>query len=116
MIIDEEIMANPVSEWPKVDVLLAFYSEGFDLDKVIEYSNLVKPLNINDLEKQKILLNRELTYSYLEKHKIPVISYIKKKINDSSIEDEDYLVIGEKRLQRPFIEKPIDAESHDIYI
>jgi len=57
---EETILNKSVDEWPRVDYLLAFYSKNFPLDKCIEYYNKYKPLCLNNLEKQKLLLNREL--------------------------------------------------------
>ena len=40
---------KPIEEWTRVDVMLAFYSNGFPLDKVISYVDKYKPECINDL-------------------------------------------------------------------
>ena len=39
----------PIEQWPRCDVLLAFYSHGFPLERAIEYVNMYKPVLINDL-------------------------------------------------------------------
>jgi len=58
-VFDEKlIMSQPVSEWPVVDALIAFFSAGFPLDKAIEYKNLHKIYVINDLEAQYTLKDR----------------------------------------------------------
>lgn len=49
---DDIILNHPIEEWPIVDVLLAFYSDGFPLEKIAEYSELRKPLIINDIFNQ----------------------------------------------------------------
>ena len=56
---DEDVIASrPVSEWPVVDALVAFFSTGFPLEKAIEYKNLHKPYVVNDLEAQFLLKDR----------------------------------------------------------
>lgn len=48
------ILNKPVKEWPLCDVFLAFYSDGFPLNKALEYSILRQPLLINDIQSQFI--------------------------------------------------------------
>ncbi len=43
------IFQRDVSEWPICDVLIAFHSSGFPLEKVQEYVDLRHPYSINDL-------------------------------------------------------------------
>ncbi len=49
---NECIFNRDVSEWPVCDVLIAFYSTGFPLEKVQEYVDLRHPYSINDLHIQ----------------------------------------------------------------
>ncbi len=59
IIFQEEVILNdPVEEWPICDCLVSFFSQGFPLEKAIEYAKLRKPLVINDLEAQYNLLDR----------------------------------------------------------
>jgi len=52
-IFNEELILNkPITEWPKCDCLISFYSKDFPLKKVQEYKNLYNPFLINDLDKQ----------------------------------------------------------------
>ncbi len=46
---NECIFNQDVSEWPVCDVLIAFHSTGFPLEKVQEYVDLRRPYSINDL-------------------------------------------------------------------
>ena len=46
---NDMLFNKPIEEWTKVDVMLAFYSNGFPLDKVISYVDKYKPECINDL-------------------------------------------------------------------
>lgn len=48
---DEDTIVNKaIEEWPKVEVIIAFYSTGFPIDKCIRYINKYKPIQINDME------------------------------------------------------------------
>ena len=60
MIVFDEamIISDPVENWPIVDALISFFSNGFPLQKAIEYKNLRKPFVVNDLEAQYILFDR----------------------------------------------------------
>ncbi len=55
---DEVILYQPVDEWPVVDCLVAFYSDGFPLDKAIAYVDLRQPMVVNDLQEQYTLMDR----------------------------------------------------------
>ncbi len=55
---DEVILHQPVDEWPVVDCLVAFYSDGFPLDKAIAYVDLRQPMVVNDLQEQYTLMDR----------------------------------------------------------
>lgn len=68
---NDMLMNQPIDGWFKVDVLLAFYSNGFPLDKVIAYVKLVKPDCINELDSQKILWERTQVNEKLRAAGIP---------------------------------------------
>ncbi|CBK25463.2 uncharacterized protein [Blastocystis hominis] len=51
---EETILHAPIEEWPIVDVLMGWYSDGYPLDKAISYVELRKPYSLNDLSMQKI--------------------------------------------------------------
>ena len=55
---DETILNVSVDEWPICDCFICFYSQGFPLEKAIEYAKLRKPFTLNDLEMQYALLDR----------------------------------------------------------
>ncbi len=52
------ILELPVTQWPRVQCLISFFSSGFPLEKAIEYVKLVQPVEINRLESQRLLRNR----------------------------------------------------------
>jgi hypothetical protein len=58
----ETILNEPITEWPRCDCLISFYSKDFPLKKAEEYAKLFNPYLINDLQKQwdimvKIMIN-----------------------------------------------------------
>ncbi len=55
---DDVILNQPVEDWPIVDCLVAFYSDGFPLDKAIAYVDLRQPMVVNDLQEQYALMDR----------------------------------------------------------
>lgn len=55
---DDVILNQPVEKWPVVECLIAFYSQGYPLDKVIDYAKLRKPFVVNELESQYLLHDR----------------------------------------------------------
>ena len=46
---DEMILKKPIEQWLRADVLISFYSDGFPLQKAINYVEKYKPKMINDL-------------------------------------------------------------------
>ena len=41
---EELILNSPIEDWPKVDVLISFYSSGFPMEKGLKYVNAYKPI------------------------------------------------------------------------
>ena len=58
MFTDDTILNEPVEDWPICNSLIAFYSNGFPLEKAIEYVKLRSPLVLNDLQSQYALMDR----------------------------------------------------------
>ena len=50
---------------------MSYYSEGFPVDKVLEYQRLRKPFVTNDMEMMDALLSRLEVNKLLEAHNIP---------------------------------------------
>ena len=73
---DDMILNKDVEDWPVCDVLIAFYSKGYPLDKARSYVELRKPFILNDLEKQELLKDRRRVYDLLEASGIDVPRHV----------------------------------------
>ena len=117
---DEMILNQPIDEWPKVECLIAFYSSGFPLEKAIDYVKLVKPIEINRLDKQRLLRDRLAMYETLKTYEIPCPDYTfidhLNPRGKAFEEADDYIVYDGRKLVKPFVEKPIDGDDHNIWI
>ena len=73
---DQVILHEPVEEWPICNVLIAFHSKGYPLDKAKEYVELRKPFILNDLEMQETIKDRRKIYDLLEASGIDVPRHV----------------------------------------
>lgn len=134
-----------VENWPRCDVLISFFSTDFPLDKAIEYTKLRKPFCINDLPPQALLWDRRLVGAVLDHLKVPtpprfevsrdggpkvddeLREVMRQKIgiefNDFQVtpevtmsEDGNAIVIDGQVMEKPFVEKPVSGEDHNVYI
>ena len=62
---DATILNAPVADWPAVDCLLSWHSDGFPLKKAQQYASLRRPYLINDVHLQDELLDRRAVYRRL---------------------------------------------------
>eukprot|EP00986_Skeletonema_menzelii_P017176 scaffold18049_cov117-Skeletonema_menzelii.AAC.2 len=140
---DALILNEPVESWPICDVLIAFYSNGYPLEKAEQYVALRRPYLINDLRMQRTLMDRRLVYDLLEESGIDVPRHVfmsrdgyvstgtgdgpRKNADDeggSSIcreepeieEHDDHIEVNGVTINKPFVEKPVDADDHNIAI
>jgi len=118
---DECILNTPVDQWPVVEALIAFYSTRFPTQKALEYVALRKPYMINDLEMDGVLKDRRKVYELLMSQGIDVPFHVFLNRDDPNIinvveEFDEYIIVNGIQINKPLVEKPIDAEDHNIYI
>lgn len=122
VVFPEEVIMKPIEEWPICDCLVSFHSKGFPLDKAIQYAELRKPYVINDLPMQYDIQDRRRVYSILEENGIEIPRYAILDRDSSNpkmhelIESEDHVEVNGTVFNKPFVEKPVSAEDHNIYI
>jgi inositol hexakisphosphate/diphosphoinositol-pentakisphosphate kinase len=134
-----------IQNWPVCDILISFFSGGFPLQKAIQYVELRKPFCINNLSMQKLLWDRRLVLRLLEAAAIPtpdsvsvdrdggptISPDVEAKLRSMSIDlrrkhrgptrdleqlDQDTIRVSGKVITKPFVEKPVDGEDHNIWI
>lgn len=142
---DKVILDEDVENWPVCDFLISFFSTGFPMDKAIRYVNLRNPIPINDLPLQKLFWDRRLVLAILDKIDVPtpkrcelnrdggpkvdkdVASEIERrfglKLNaprpppkSFQVQNDSALLIDGVRMEKPFVEKPVSGEDHNINI
>uniref|UniRef100_A0A671LM52 Inositol hexakisphosphate and diphosphoinositol-pentakisphosphate kinase n=1 Tax=Sinocyclocheilus anshuiensis TaxID=1608454 RepID=A0A671LM52_9TELE len=123
VIFPEDVILNePVEKWPLCDCLISFHSKGFPLDKAVSYTKLRNPLLINDLNMQYYIQDRREVYRILQEEGVDLPRYAVLN-RDPDNPDECNLVEGEDQVEvngevflKPFVEKPVSAEDHNVYI
>ncbi|XP_077145955.1 inositol hexakisphosphate and diphosphoinositol-pentakisphosphate kinase 2 isoform X2 [Ranitomeya variabilis] len=123
VIIEEDVILNEsVENWPLCDCLISFHSKGFPLDKAVAYAKLRNPFVINDLNLQYHIQDRREVYRILKDEGILLPRYAvlnrdpNKPDECNLIEGEDHVEVNGEIFQKPFVEKPVSAEDHNVYI
>uniref|UniRef100_A0A146X6C5 Inositol hexakisphosphate and diphosphoinositol-pentakisphosphate kinase n=1 Tax=Fundulus heteroclitus TaxID=8078 RepID=A0A146X6C5_FUNHE len=119
---EEVILEEPVEKWPLCDCLISFHSKGFPLDKAVEYVKLRNPMLINDLNMQYFIQDRREVYRILQEEGIDLPRYaVLNRDPDNPeecnlVEGEDHVEVSGEVFPKPFVEKPVCAEDHNVYI
>lgn len=151
---DKVILDEDVENWPICDFLIAFFSDGFPLDKAIAYWKLRKPFCVNDLPMQKVLWDRRLCLKILDNMGVPTPKRIEvnrdggPKLESPELaqrvynltgvklpgpsdgtgggmprtqsvtlsDDGECLIVDGQVMRKPFVEKPVSGEDHNIHI
>uniref|UniRef100_A0A4W5RLW3 Inositol hexakisphosphate and diphosphoinositol-pentakisphosphate kinase n=1 Tax=Hucho hucho TaxID=62062 RepID=A0A4W5RLW3_9TELE len=123
VIFPEDVILNePVDKWPLCDCLVSFHSKGFPLDKAVSYAELRNPLLINDLNTQYYIQDRREVYRILQQEGIDLPRYAvlnrdpDKPDECNLVEGEDHVEVNGEVFPKPFVEKPVCAEDHNVYI
>uniref|UniRef100_A0A4W3KCU7 Inositol hexakisphosphate and diphosphoinositol-pentakisphosphate kinase n=1 Tax=Callorhinchus milii TaxID=7868 RepID=A0A4W3KCU7_CALMI len=123
VLFEEDVILNePVEKWPLCDCLISFHSKGFPLDKAVAYGKLRKPFVINDLNMQYHIQDRREVYHILQEEGIELPRYAilnrdpDKPDECNLVEGEDHVEVNGENFQKPFVEKPVSAEDHNVYI
>jgi inositol hexakisphosphate/diphosphoinositol-pentakisphosphate kinase len=125
--------------------LIAFFSTGFPLHKAIDYVKLRQPVCVNDVAMQYILQDRRCVLKILDACHIPtprrfmsqredipqvdplVVAQVKERLkvdlgpeafplNPVVQVDEETIMLGPEKMKKPFVEKPVSGEDHNINI
>uniref|UniRef100_A0A9J8CFS2 Inositol hexakisphosphate and diphosphoinositol-pentakisphosphate kinase n=1 Tax=Cyprinus carpio carpio TaxID=630221 RepID=A0A9J8CFS2_CYPCA len=120
---EEEVILNePVENWPLCDCLISFHSKGFPLDKAVAYKKLRNPFVINDLDLQYFIQDRREVYQILKAEgiQLPRFAVLNRDAarpeECNLVEGEDHVEVNGEIFQKPFVEKPVSAEDHNVYI
>lgn len=151
---DKVILDEDVENWPICDFLIAFFSDGFPIDKAIAYWKLRKPFLVNDLHMQKVLWDRRLCLMILDQMKVntprrleitrdggprfessELAQHVRRTAgirlpgpedgtgggvpSTKTVEvtdDGDTLLIDGQAITKPFVEKPVSGEDHNVII
>ncbi len=134
-----------VESWPLCDILISFFSTDFPLHKAVQYVKLRNPVCINDLPTQALLWDRRLVYQILDHMEIPTPRRLVvsrdggPKIDPELLqiveqnsgltlgkpapppqvsmrEDNNAIIIDGVVMEKPFVEKPVSGEDHNVYI
>jgi inositol hexakisphosphate/diphosphoinositol-pentakisphosphate kinase len=125
--------------------LISFFSTDFPLAKAASYVKLRNPYCINDLPSQALLWDRRLVGAVLDHLKVPmprrlevsrdggptvdreleqlmkerlgiVLGEQKTPPKVEMREDGDAIIIDGQVMEKPFVEKPVSGEDHNVYI
>jgi Diphosphoinositol pentakisphosphate kinase 2 N-terminal domain len=128
---DDLILNHDITEWPLCDVVIAFFSKGYPLAKAKEYVALRQPFILNDLEKQELLQDRRKVYDLLEASGIDVPRHVYLSrdgyvstgtgdgngAGDTEVQEfDDHVIVNGMQIHKPFVEKPVNAEDHNLAI
>ncbi|XP_029284344.1 inositol hexakisphosphate and diphosphoinositol-pentakisphosphate kinase 2 isoform X13 [Cottoperca gobio] len=119
---EDAILNETVDKWPLCDCLISFHSKGFPLDKAVSYAKLRNPMLLNDLNMQYYIQDRREVYRILQEEGIDLPRYAvlnrdpDKPDECNLVEGEDHVEVNGEIFQKPFVEKPVCAEDHNVYI
>eukprot|EP00397_Hematodinium_sp_SG-2012_P005122 GEMP01005140.1.p1 GENE.GEMP01005140.1~~GEMP01005140.1.p1 ORF type:complete len:935 (-),score=149.39 GEMP01005140.1:920-3724(-) len=117
---DDEVF----TAFPSCIAIWTLYSPDLPLTKVSMYVERCQCLELNSIEGLQSLRDRRTMFRVLVANGIPVPFHIECNRDESGGDGEgptveefdDYIVIGNEKITKPFLEKPADADNHEVYI
>ena len=119
---DQAILNEDIETWPVVECLIAFASGKYPTRKVLQYVALRKPFLINDLDyDDAILRDRRNVYRLLVENDIDVPKHVFVERDRPGCENvieefDEYIIVNGIQINKPLVEKPVDADDHGVYI
>ncbi|EFP12927.1 hypothetical protein CRE_05930 [Caenorhabditis remanei] len=134
---EQVILKEPIENWPHCHCLISIHSTEFPLQKVsfkstqiiemrlfqaIAYVKLQNPYVINNLDRQFDMLDRRTVLRILSENGIEhprhgcVTRGESNEPDTEFVEHPDHIEINGEVFKKPFVEKPINAEDHNVYI
>eukprot|EP00069_Balaena_mysticetus_P001779 bmy_15457T0 len=107
VVFEEDVILNePVENWPLCDCLISFHSKALQYEVI----HMKMPYEVREV------------YSILQAEGIllPRYAILNRDPNNPKecnlIEGEDHVEVNGEVFQKPFVEKPVSAEDHNVYI
>jgi hypothetical protein len=142
---DKVILDEDIKDWPTCDFFISFFSTGFPLEKAMDYVKLRKPYCVNDLSMQQLLLDRRCVLKLLDAIGVPTPRRLVSNLGEPTqlsadviqrvhteygvdlrpeafvkhtVEqiDVDTIRLNGEVMHKPFVEKPLSGEDHNINI
>ncbi|KAJ3034578.1 hypothetical protein HDV00_004941 [Rhizophlyctis rosea] len=140
---DKVILDEAIENWPSCDFFISFFSTGFPLQKAVDYVNLRRPFCVNDLPMQQLLWDRRLVLRVLDSVGVPTPRRLmthqgdepdmtpdiqarlrrlgaelpgKLPLAHAEMVDDDTIRVGTETMKKPFVEKPVSGEDHNVHI
>ncbi|CAJ1341647.1 unnamed protein product [Effrenium voratum] len=111
------------------DFVLVLWSQFFTgphgerLAEICDAAGKMQARVLNDIRKLQDMQDRRWLLRKLQDHSLPTPGFVEcsrgggNDVPDTLIEEhEDYIVVDARRINKPFVEKPVDRRDRDIYV
>lgn len=105
--------------FPVCNVIWTLYSPDLPLAKVAIYVDRCQCLELNSVEGLLALRDRRKMFRILVEQGIPVPQHVECNRDDAepAVEEfDDHIIVEGEKISKPFLEKPADADNHEVYI
>lgn len=100
--------STKVEDWPYFDALLTFFSEGMDFIQIRRYKEMNAPLEVNNVDRQFLLLDRRIVMEVLDRVGVPVQERV--LYNATSTLDSSFYAPAPNRMHRKEVLSLLDRE------